>query len=447
MAQPRPSSTTFVCDSLADIMTTDSSYQPVSALELLKRFRSDAGASTAFLLERLERVRQCDSQIRAIVDLIDVDTALSALKAAVGPLGGLPVVVKDIFDTHDLVTAYGSPIYAGHRPASDAAVVTLLRRRGATLIGKSVTCEFAYMAPSPTRNPCDLGRTAGGSSSGSAAAVAAGYVPFAVGSQTGGSTIRPASFCGIAGYKPTFGMVPTAGMKGFSWSFDTVGLFAAGVRDVAFLAAALSDRRLEIDSLPSHPTVGLPESYPWALASDNAMRVVEVAVRSIENAGGKVLRVGFDGHMAELVEAHATIQSYESFQLLGYEYDHHRDRLTPKLRDFLERAAQVSVDAYLHACALAEAAKASSLPSLFDGVDTLLTPSAVDEAPEGLESTGDPAFNRNWTLLGTPCVNVPGLRGDGGNPIGVQVIGPRGEDARTLAVAAFVEDAIAKEAR
>lgn len=425
-------------------MTTDSLYRPISALELLKRFSSDAEARRRDLRERIERISEYDDQVRAMTEVIDVETAVSALETADGPLGGLPVVVKDIFDTHDLVTAYGSPIYAGHRPVSDATVVTLLRRQGTTIIGKSVTCEFAYMAPSPTRNPCDLGRTAGGSSSGSAAAVAAGYAPFAVGSQTGGSTIRPASFCGISGYKPSFGMLPTAGMKGFSWSIDTVGLFAAGVRDVAYLAAALSGHRLMVDAVPFRPTFGLPESYPWTPPSDNALRVLESAARAIEVAGGKVKRVRFDARMGELVQAHATIQSYESYQALGFEYDHHRARLSPMLLNFLERAAEVSTDAYLNARALVESALASSLPTLFDGVDALLTPSAPDEAPMGLESTGDPAFNRNWTLLGTPCVSVPGLRGKSGAPIGAQVIGRRGDDCRTLAVAAFLEDAIAR---
>ncbi|HWX63216.1 amidase, partial [Bradyrhizobium sp.] len=215
-------------------------YQPHSALDLLQRFEGNVEARRRYLHERFERIREFDVQLEAMTAVPDPDAAMQALEKVQGPLGGLPVAIKDIFDTHDLVTAYGSPIYAGHRPASDATIVTLLRRQGAVSIGKTVTCEFAYMAPTPTRNPCALNRTAGGSSSGSAAAVAAGYAPFAIGSQTAGSTIRPASFCGVAGYKPTFGLLPTSGMKCFSWSFDTVGLFASGVRDVAHLAQALS---------------------------------------------------------------------------------------------------------------------------------------------------------------------------------------------------------------
>jgi Asp-tRNA(Asn)/Glu-tRNA(Gln) amidotransferase A subunit family amidase len=247
----------------------------------------------------------------------------------------------------------------------------------------------------------------------------------------------------VAGYKPTFGLLPTLGMKCFSWSLDTVGLFASGVRDVAHLAQVLSGRRLAVNDLPSKPVFGLPESYPWASASVNAASVLDRAVHAIEAAGAMVTPVDFAPWMTEMIGAHATIQSYESFQALGFEYDHYREQLTPMLRDFLDRAADVPPDAYADACAKAEAAK-TALLAWFDGIDALLTPSALDEAPDGLASTGDPAFSRNWTLLGTPCVSVPGLRGERGGPIGVQVIGRRGEDAATLALAAFVEEALKK---
>jgi Asp-tRNA(Asn)/Glu-tRNA(Gln) amidotransferase A subunit family amidase len=373
------------------------------------------------------------------------EAVVAASASASGPLAGLPVAIKDIFDTSDLVTSFGSPIYEGYQPRSDATIVTLLRRNGGTIVGKTVTSEFAYMAPTGTRNPCDIGRTAGGSSSGSAAAVAAGMVPFAIGSQTGGSTIRPASFCGIAGYKPTLGLLPTVGMKCFSWSFDTIGLFAAGVRDVAYLAQVLSGRRLAADVAPASPVFGVPDGYPWTGASANATTALDTAVRSIERAGGRVRPVRFSAWMTDMIDAHETIQSYEAYQTLGYEYDHHRAELSAKLSEFLDRASAVDTATYVNACALMEQAKVR-LSELFEGIDVLLTPSAHDEAPDGLGSTGDPAFNRNWTLLGCPCVNVPGLWGARGGPIGVQVIGRPGEDARSLAAAAFVEQAIAASA-
>jgi Asp-tRNA(Asn)/Glu-tRNA(Gln) amidotransferase A subunit family amidase len=418
-------------------------YQPHSALDLLRRFEGNAEGRRRYLHQRFERIREIDAQLEAMIALADSDAAMKALDNFPGPLGGLPVVVKDIFDTHDLVTAYGSPIYAGHRPASDATIVTLLRRQGAVSIGKSVSCEFAYMSPSPTRNPCALSCTPGGSSSGSAAAVAAGYAPFAIGSQTGGSTIRPASFCGVTGYKPTFGLLPTTGMKCFSGSLDTVGLFTSGVHDVAYLAQALSGRRLAVSHLPSKPTFGVPESYPWTPASANAAAALDRAVHALEVAGATVTSVKFPPWMTALIDAHASIQSYEAFQALGFEYDHYRELLTPILRDYLSSAADVTNDAYVDARTEAGSAKAALLP-WFEGIDALLTPSAPDEAPDGLTSTGDPAFNRNWTLLGAPCVSVPGLRGDRGGPIGIQVIGRRDDDATTLALAAFVESALQK---
>lgn len=426
-------------------MNANSLYRPVSGLELLKRIGNDPRELGRIILDALERIEVVDPQIKAMTAVARRETVMASAAAAKGPLAGMPIAVKDIFDTDDLVTSYGSPIYEGYQPRSDAAIVTLLRRNGGVIVGKTVTSEFAYMAPTVTRNPCDVARTAGGSSSGSAAAVAAGMVPFAIGSQTGGSTIRPASFCGIAGYKPTLGMLPTVGMKCFSWSFDTVGLFAAGVRDVAYLAQVLSGRQLAVDGVTPSPVFGVPDSYPWTEPSANASAALDTAVRAIERAGGRVRRVGFGSWMTDVITAHDTIQSYEAWQTLGYEYDHHRVVLSPKLAEFLDRAAAVDTETYAKACVLTEQAK-DRLSELFDGITGLLTPSAPDEAPDGLGSTGDPAFNRNWTLLGCPCVNVPGLWGARGGPIGVQVIGRPWEDARCLDAAAFVEQAIAASA-
>ena len=221
-----------------------------------------------------------------------------------------------------------------------------------------------------------------------------------------------------------------------------MGLFASGVSDVAHLAQALSGRPLAVSDLPVKPTFGLPESYPWTSASVNAASSLNCAVHAIEAAGAKVALVDFAPWMTEMIAAHATIQSYESFRTLGFEYDHYRGQLTPMLRDFLDKG-DVATDAYTDACAKAQSAR-TALLAWFDGIDALLTPSAPDEAPDGLASTGDPAFSRNWTLLGTPCVSVPGLRGERGGPIGVQVIGRRGEDAATLALAAFVEAMLKK---
>lgn len=426
-------------------MNTRSFYGPVSGLDLLARIDKDPQKRGCIVLDALARIEDADPEIRAMTVVATREVAMASAAAARGPLAGIPIAVKDIYDTHDFVTQYGSPIYRDYRPGSDAAIVTQLRRKGGVIVGKTVTSEFAYMAPTVTRNPCDVGRTAGGSSSGSAGAVAAGMVPFAIGSQTGGSTIRPASFCGIAGYKPTLGMLPTVGMKGFSWSFDTVGLFAARVRDVAYFAQVLSGRELAVDAAAISPVFGVPECYPWTEPSANASAALDTAIRAIEHAGGRVQRLRFDSWMAVMIGAHHTIQSYEAWQALGYEYDHHRVALSPMLAKFLGQASLVDTATYARACVLMEQAR-GKLSGLFHGLTGLLTPSAPDEAPDGLRSTGDPAFNRNWTLLGCPCVNVPGLWGTRGGPIGVQVIGRPGDDAQCLDAAAFVEQAIAASA-
>ena len=423
-------------------MNSSNFYRPVSGLDLLRRIEGEPRQRDHVILNAFDRIKQVEGEIRALSAVAEREEALIAAVRAEGPLASLPVVVKDIFDTDSLVTSYGSPIYENHQPKSDAAMVTLLRRSGAVVIGKAVTSEFAYMAPTVTRNPYDVRRTAGGSSSGSAAAVAAGMAPFAIGSQTGGSTIRPASFCGIAGYKPTFGMLPTVGMKCFSWSFDTVGLFAAGVRDVAWLAEVVARRPLAVHDTDSRPVFGVPVSYPWGEPSANASAVLDVAIRAVERSGGRVRRLRFDPWMAEMTSAHDTIQSYEAYQTLGYEYDHHRSRLSDKLGEFLDRAANVDTASYVNACVAMGQVKAR-LTDLFTGVCALLTPSTPDEALDGLSSTGDPAFNRNWTLLGCPCVTVPGLHGGRGGPIGIQIISRVGDDAQCLEAAAFVEQAIA----
>lgn len=423
-------------------MSTNSLYRPCSGLDLLERIARDPRERERIVVESLARIEAVDPQVRAMTAVLSREAALAAQGLAERPLAGLPIAVKDIVDTYDIATRYGSPIYEDHQPKSDAAIVTLLRRSGGVILGKTVTSEFAYMAPPVTRNPCDLGRTPGGSSSGSAAAVAAGMVPFAIGTQTGGSTIRPASFCGIAGYKPTFGMLPTTGMKCFSWSFDTIGLFGAGVRDVAYLAQVLSGRQLAVASGSADPVFGVPDNYPWTEPSANASTALDTAVRAIEHAGGSVRRVRFAPWMAALVAAHNTIQSYEAYRALGFEYDHHRAGLSPILAGFLERAAGIDTASYVDACMLMTQSK-GQLAEMFDDLTGWLTPSAPDEAPDGLGSTGDPAFNRNWTLLGCPCVNVPGLWGARGGPIGVQVVGRPSDDARCLDAAAFVERAIA----
>src|SRR6516164_7179280 len=253
------------------------------------------------------------------------------------PLCGLPVGIKDIYDTADLPTAYGSPIYAGHRPKTDAAMVMLVRRAGGIVLGKTVTTEFASLQPAATRNPRNLAHTPGGSSSGSAAAVAAGMVPIALGSQTAGSVIRPAAFCGVAGFKPSFRMLPTVGMKCFSWSLDTVGLFAAGIADVAFAAAAIGGRDLRVDGRePSAPAVGLLHTALWPEASADMQDAIEHAARKASASGAQIKEITLPAVFDAAAQAHATIQDFEAHKALAFEFDRHRDRLSPALREQLD---------------------------------------------------------------------------------------------------------------
>ncbi len=393
--------------------------------------------------ETLARIAAEDSALCAFVCTLGADDAAAEARHLRGPLAGLPVAVKDIFDTRNLPTAYGSTIYPPRPAAVDAAVVSVLRRAGGLVIGKSSTTEFAYLHPTATRNPRAPGRTPGGSSAGSAAAVAAGLVPLGLGTQTGGSVIRPASYCGVVGYKPSFGWLPTVGLKCFSWSLDTVGLFARDVADVAWFAQALCGRALAVGTgaAPGPLTVGVPEAYPWQGLSANAAAAVEQGVRALHAAGIEVRRCTLPPWAGAAFEAHAQVQGFEAWRCLAWEFDHHRDRLSPVLHDYLQSTRAITPAAYEAAQALTLRARAEAQDWLQD-FDALLTPSAPDEPPVGYASTGPSNFNRLWTLLGVPCVSVPGAVGDGGAPVGLQLIAPRGSDARLLAVAQRLEQAL-----
>jgi Asp-tRNA(Asn)/Glu-tRNA(Gln) amidotransferase A subunit family amidase len=393
--------------------------------------------------ETLARIAAEDSAVGAFVCTLGAEDAAAQARLLRGPLAGIAVAVKDIFDTRDLPTAYGSTIYPARPAAVDAAVVSALRRAGGLVIGKSSTTEFAYLHPTATHNPRAPGRTPGGSSAGSAAAVAAGLVPLALGTQTGGSVIRPASYCGVVGYKPSFGWLPTAGLKCFSWSLDTVGLFARDVADVAWFAQALAGRALAVDAAAANRpvVVGVPEAYPWQGLSANAAAAVEQGVHALQAAGIEVRRCTLPPWAGAAFEAHAQVQGFEAWRCLAWEFDKRRDELSPVLRDYLHSTRDINPAAYEAAQALTSQARAQAQVWL-QGFDALLTPSAPDEPPAGYTSTGPSTFNRLWTLLGVPCITVPGAVGDGGAPIGLQLIAPRGADARLLAVAQRLEQAL-----
>jgi len=416
----------------------------LSALDLARRIDGGELKPRAVIELCAKAIAAREGEIGAFAAL---DLAAARCRSELGdiartPLRGLPVGIKDIFETAELPTAYGSPIYAGYRPKTDAAAVMLVKRAGGVVLGKTVTTAFASLEPAGTRNPHNLAHTPGGSSSGSAAAVAAGMLPLALGSQTGGSVIRPAAFCGVVGFKPSFRLLPTVGMKCFSWSLDTVGVFAARVADAAFAAEALTGRELRLDGRqPAAPVIVRPILEDEASAP--MQEAVERAMRAAEKAGATVKEIVLPPILGEAARAHRIIQGYEAFRALAFEYDEHRDRLGATLRAQLDEAATFDANAYDDARRTARRARRAMIELLADG-EVLLSPSAPGAAPRGLGSTGLPTFNRLWTLMGTPCVNVPGFVDQDGLPLGVQIIARFGRDRFALAAAAFLEHAIAR---
>ena len=389
--------------------------------------------------------REKDIGAFATLDLAGARRAAEGSQLASLPLRGLPVAFKDIFDTADLPTQYGSPVYAGHRPAADASAVVMTRQPGGILIGKTVTTQFASLVPSATRNPRNLAHTPGGSSAGSAAAVAAGMVPIAFGTQTAGSVIRPAAFCGVAAFKPSYRLIPMVGVKDVAWHLDTAGLFGAGVCDIAFAAAAVLQRDLRVDgAIPASPRIALARTHLWPQASPAMQRAVETAAKIVQAAGAKVSELALSPIVEDAYEAQFTIQDYENIRALAFEYDRHRDRIDSLLRTQLERASAISADEYDAARRLARRGRQLLADAMAD-YDVILTPSARGAAPHGFATTGDPMFNRLWTLMGAPCVNVTGLSDDKGLPLGVQIVGRLGRDRAALEAALFVEQAIARK--
>ena len=358
-------------------------------------------------------------------------------KGGGAPLFGVPVGVKDIFDTYDMPTAYGSPIYTGHQPRTDSAPVALTRRAGGTIMGKTVTAEFATFVPRETRNPLDLSRTPGGSSSGSAAAVADFMVPLAFGTQTAGSHIRPASYCGIVGFKPTFNTIARAGVKPGADSLDTIGVYGRSVEDVAFFAAALTNRWELEAKIDRPPRIGLCRTYEWDRVQPEMRQAFDDARRKL-GAPEFVLPSRFKG----LRESHTAILWYEIARSLADEFARFPEQMDPALRQRCADGFALEPKEYVRAQQHGAECRAQFAQALGD-YDVLLAPAATGEAPKGLSSTGDVAMNVVWTLLHVPCVAVPAAKSASGMPLGLQVIGRIGDDARTLACAAWIAEKLA----
>ena len=413
----------------------------LAATEAAARIAAGEITSEALVRSCLERIEEREGEIGAWAHL-DTEYALDQARAADrarprGPLHGVPFGVKDVIDSAGLPTEYGSPaIHGGHRPARDAACVAAMRASGAVLLGKTVSTEFATFTPGRTRNPHDLAHTPGGSSSGSAAAVAASMVPIAFGNQTAGSLIRPAAFCGVVGFKPTHGTVDLAGILPLEPSFDTLGYMARSVGDVAAFYGIVRGAPPDLAAAAPgpRPRIGLCRTHHWDKAGPAARDALARAAAALADGGAEVFDLDLPDSFAVLPETHGTILNSGLARSLARRYADHRDRLSPRLRAMIEEGMGGGVAEVAAARAHAESCRAEA-DGLFARCDALLTPSAPGEAPEGLESTGDPIFQTTWTLLHVPCVTLPCGIGPKGLPVGVQLVAARGADDRLLAFA------------
>jgi Asp-tRNA(Asn)/Glu-tRNA(Gln) amidotransferase A subunit family amidase len=390
----------------------------------------------------LDRIDMREPVVKAW-SFIDPDQVLRQARALDvrtkrGPLHGVPVGVKDVIETCDMPTEMGSPIYRGYRTKSDASCVALLRAAGALILGKTVTCEFAGVTAGATTNPHDAGRTPGGSSSGSGAAVADFMVSLAFGTQTGGSVQRPSSYCGIVGYKPTFGLINPQGVKPAAESLDTVGLMARTVEDVELSARVLTN------STPigwlRHDTpirIGLCRTYAWDTAEDASRLAVEDAAQKLAKAGHMVRDIDLPPPFSELPLTREIINDFERARGMAYEWQAHRGEISEGLAKSIRNGLAMSRERYTGALLRVEGCR-RLLGEVFSDVDVLLTPTVQGEAPRGLSYTGDHRFQSIWTQLGTPAITLPTHAGPNGMPVGIQLVAARYLDDRLLAMAQLI---------
>jgi len=430
----------------------------LAAADAARAIRDGAVSAEQLVEACLARIREAEPQVQAW-QFLDPAHAAAQARALdelrregrpLGPLHGVPVGIKDIIDTADMPTEDGTVLHAGRTPDQDATVVASLRAAGAVIMGKTVTTECATLTPGKTRNPHNPAHTPGGSSSGSAAAVAAGMVPLALGSQTNGSTIRPAAFCGVYGFKPTHGLVPRLGILRLSRTLDHVGVFARTIEDVALACESLAGyderdpdtrprarapfREIAAAEPPFPPRLAFVKSPAW----DRAEEETRAAFQELTTALGDLVE---ELELPESARAawdwHRTIMEAEMAASLDAEWEKGRNRLSESLRGRLARGREVRALDYQQALARIPLLNAG-FEDLFARCDAILTPAAPGTAPRGLDSTGDPAFCTLWTLCGMPAISLPLMQGANGLPLGVQLVGPRAGDARLLRTARWL---------
>jgi Asp-tRNA(Asn)/Glu-tRNA(Gln) amidotransferase A subunit family amidase len=429
---------------------------PQTGTEAIAAVATSATSVSEVAAGCLEKVAELDGSIGAF-RVIDADAVRSRAKElddrVAGPLQGLVVGVKDVIDTADLPTAYGSPLFKDHRPSADADVVAALRRAGALVLGKTETTEFAMYHPTRTRNPVDPSRTPGGSSSGSAAAVAAGMVPVALGTQTAGSVVRPAAYCGVYGFKPSRGWTSTAGIWLLAEQLDTVGLFARSAADLTMLYRALrsgaagppgGDRLSPARRAGAPPAVAVLAAGEWADCDEEVHDALVFAAGRLSSAGWDVRDIPMPPSWRHLPRHHATVMSVEVAKNLRARLGARVMRISESAQAVVEQGEACSATEYLAALEAREEARGILAP-LAVAADLVLAPSALGAAPEGLAFTGDPVMCRPWTLLGLPAANVPAYRRADGLPVGVQLVGLAGDDLSFLADLALAETVLTQK--
>ncbi len=414
----------------------------LTATQALHRIRKGQLTPRDLLEACLARIAAREGTVRAFA-FHDPALARATVPQA-GTLHGIPFAVKDVIDTDDQPSQYGSPIWAGHRPRADASCVAWARRAGAVIIGKSVTTEFATRTPGPTSNPHNPGHTPGGSSSGSAAGVAAGMFPLAFGTQTAGSIIRPAAYCGVVGYKPSYGTIDRAGMKVMSESLDTIGVIARSVADCALAVGAVAGRDLgDPDTATgAAPRIGVCAAVAGATALPETESLLAQAAGTLARAGATLRDQALLPPFDALRGAQPIVMNAESHAAMGWELAHHEAQISDVLRERLAFGAAQGATA-LDAARQTMRHLQAAFSEVMADLDILITPSAPGEAPAGLHSTGEPSFNAAWTALHVPCVTIPCGTGPHGLPLGLQIVGRRGDDRQTLAWAQWVASALA----
>jgi len=421
----------------------------LSAIEAIKKIKQGQLTAESLIRSCLDRVSERDNIVKAWSH-IDPEKAIDRARAAdkqgnKGPLAGIPIAVKDIIDTADMPTRHGSTIYEFNQPTIDAAVVSKTRSMGGVIMGKTVTTEFAWRNPGATCNPHNLNHTPGGSSSGSAAGVADYQFPLAFGTQTGGSVIRPAAYCGVVGFKPSFGTYDRNGVKELSSYLDTVGIMARTVQDAAFFDSVLRGNSSTNAPILDNTSLRIGAFVPFRENAEQcALSALETGVRKAEKMGATVVDIESSKNFEILADIHNLIMTGDAGRALAWEYDNKHEQLTQFYTENIALGRAVSNELLKQAKNDANRARLEQTDTLFKHVDVLLTLSAPGEAPKGTLLTGDPLFNKVWTMLGLPCVTIPFQKGPSGLPLALQIVAPMNKDSLALVASAWFEKVLSQ---